>query len=80
MNKLNKTQESLFPTVKKIGGAECDGVSKTKNLNKLNFEYKMGLKLLPNVRDFSIKVGAPESLFYELGIKINQKPELSFEP
>jgi len=40
----------------------------------------MGLKLLPNVRDFQIKVGNTDELFASIGLKINNKAALKFEP
>jgi len=43
-------------------------------------KYNMGLKLLPDVKDFQIKLGERDQLFHSIGVKLNEAPELKFEP
>jgi len=61
-----------------------DGVQRSsshrQNLLATVIKYNMGLKLLPDVKDFQIKLGEKDQLFHSIGVNLNETPELRFEP
>jgi len=74
-------QESPTPTVGGDGGNLRNGAKNIRqNLNALNYKYRMGLKLLPDILDFQIKLGGPDELLKSVGVKLNEQAELKFQP
>jgi len=61
------TGQSRGPTL----GASLWKVVKTEN---------MGLKLLPNCKDFRISLAGEHELFQQIGIRVKESPRLKFEP
>lgn len=75
---MNTKQEDVKATPQGNGGVRVTTLG--ASLHKIVRDYEMGLKLLPDVKDFSISLGAENELFQQIGIKIKDKPKLKFKP
>ena len=50
------------------------------SLYKVVKENQFGFKLIPNIRDFTIRLANDEELFKFIGISIKQPSKLTFKP
>lgn len=62
------------------GTGTSRGSTLSASLWKVVKAENMGLKLLPNIRDFRISLAGRNELFEQIGINVKETPRLKFEP